>query len=115
MLDTNVLLHDHKALGNFQENDLVIPIVVIEELDRFKKGNEQINYNAREFSRELDRILGDKMLDDWIGMGGGKGRLKVEPGHPFPETLKDALYKDIPDHRILSTAHYFKEKYPNGK
>ena len=44
------------------------------------------------------------MLDDWIGMGGGKGRLKVEPGHPFPETLKDALYKDIPDHRILSTA-----------
>ena len=115
MLDTNVLLHDHKALGNFQENDLVIPIVVIEELDRFKKGNEQINYNAREFSRELDRILGDKMLDDWIGMGGGKGRLKVEPGHPFPETLKDALYKDIPDHRILSTAHYFKEKYPERK
>ena len=37
VLDTNVLLHDHKALGNFQENDLVIPIVVIEELDRFKK------------------------------------------------------------------------------
>lgn len=115
VLDTNVLLHDHQALRNFQENDLVIPIIVLEELDRFKKGNEQINYNAREFSRELDRILGDKMLDGWIGMGNGRGRLKVEPGHPFPESLKAAFYRDIPDHRILSTTHFIKEKHPERK
>ena len=52
VLDTNVILHDYNCLKNFQENDIYLPIVVIEELDKFKKGNEQINYNAREFVRE---------------------------------------------------------------
>ena len=39
ILDTNVLLHDHKCIYNFQENDVIIPIIVLEELDKFKKGN----------------------------------------------------------------------------
>ena len=43
VLDTNVLLHDHKCIFNFEENDIFIPIVVLEELDKFKKGNEEIN------------------------------------------------------------------------
>ena len=42
VLDTNVILHDHNAIYNFQENDLVIPIAVLEELDKFKKGNDTI-------------------------------------------------------------------------
>ncbi|MFA7211231.1 MAG: PIN domain-containing protein, partial [Bacteroidales bacterium] len=50
VFDTNVLLHDHKCLDHFQENDIVIPIIVLEELDKFKKGNDQINFNAREFA-----------------------------------------------------------------
>lgn len=109
VLDTNVLLHDHKALGNFQENDIVIPIIVLEELDKFKKGNDQINYNAREFARELDKILGDKMLNGWISMGPERGRLKVELGHPFPDVMQDSFYEDTPDHRILVVAQYMKE------
>ena len=60
VLDTNVLLHDHKALSNFQENDIVIPIIVLEELDKFKKGNDQINFNAREFARELIKYSATK-------------------------------------------------------
>src|SRR5574344_582098 len=56
VLDTNVILHDYKCIYNFQENDIYLPIVVLEELDKFKKGNEEINYNARQFSRELDQI-----------------------------------------------------------
>ena len=44
VLDTNVILHDYNCLKNFQENDIYLPIVVLEELDKFKKGNEQINY-----------------------------------------------------------------------
>ncbi|MDD6781825.1 MAG: PIN domain-containing protein, partial [Bacteroidales bacterium] len=44
VLDTNVLLHDFKCLDHFQENDVYIPMVVLEELDHFKKGNDQINY-----------------------------------------------------------------------
>ncbi|NLA15665.1 MAG: PhoH family protein [Bacteroidales bacterium] len=112
VLDTNVLLHDHKALRNFQENDIVIPIIVLEEIDSFKKGNEQINFNAREFSRELDSILGDKMLDGWIPIGHDRGRLKVELGHPFPAALQESFYKDTPDHRILATARFVKEENP---
>jgi PhoH-like ATPase len=113
VFDTNVLLHDHKCLDHFQENDIVIPIIVLEELDKFKKGNDQINFNAREFARELDKILGDKMLDGWIGMGPGRGRLKVEMGHPFPEVMQDSFYEDTPDHRILVVAQYMKENNPD--
>ncbi|MDP4203336.1 MAG: PIN domain-containing protein, partial [Bacteroidota bacterium] len=54
ILDTNVILHDYKCIYNFQENDIYIPITVLEELDKFKKGNDDINFNAREFSRDLD-------------------------------------------------------------
>ena len=115
VLDTNVLLHDHKALGNFQENDVVIPIIVLEELDKFKKGNDQINYNAREFARSLDKILGDQMLNGWISMGPGRGRLKVELGHPFPDMMQDSFYEDTPDHRILVTAQYMKENNPERR
>ena len=45
VLDTNVILHDYNSIYNFQENDLVIPVAVLEELDKFKKGNDTINYN----------------------------------------------------------------------
>ena len=56
VIDTNVILHDYNCLKNFQENDIYLPLVVLEELDKFKKGNEQINFNAREFVRELDLL-----------------------------------------------------------
>ncbi|HPW77692.1 MAG: PhoH-like protein [Bacteroidetes bacterium ADurb.Bin037] len=115
VLDTNVLLHDHKALSNFQENDIVIPIIVLEELDKFKKGNDQINFNAREFARELDKILGDKMLNGWISMGPDRGRLKVELGHPFPDVMQDSFYEDTPDHRILVVAQHMKENNPGRR
>ena len=62
VIDTNVILHDYKCLKNFQENDIYLPIVVLEELDKFKKGNEQINYNAREVVRELDEITDDNLF-----------------------------------------------------
>ena len=57
VLDTNVILHDYRSIFNFKDNDIVIPIVVLEELDKFKKGNDLINFHAREFARELDLSL----------------------------------------------------------
>ena len=51
VLDTNVILHDAGCLRNFEENDIAIPITVLEELDKFKKGNEDINFQARAFLR----------------------------------------------------------------
>lgn len=56
VLDTNVVLHDHQCLEHFQEHDVVIPITVLEELDRFKKGGDSMNYSAREFIRTLDAL-----------------------------------------------------------
>ena len=52
-MDTNVILHDSTCIKNF-DNDIVIPISVLEELDQFERGNEQIHFNAREFLRQLD-------------------------------------------------------------
>ena len=64
VLDTNVILHDYNCLKNFQENDIYLPLVVLEELDKFKKGNEQINFNAREFVRELDVLTSDELFSE---------------------------------------------------
>ncbi len=57
VLDTNVVLHDHRCLDHFQEHDVVLPITVLEELDSFKKGNDSINYSARSFIRQLDALV----------------------------------------------------------
>lgn len=56
VLDTNVILHDAHCIHNFDEHDIAIPITVLEELDRFKRGNEDIHYQARCFLRTLDEI-----------------------------------------------------------
>ncbi|NMB70944.1 MAG: ribonuclease, partial [Bacteroidales bacterium] len=83
VIDTNVLLHDYTSIYNFEENDVVLPIVVLEELDKMKKGNDMINYNAREFTRELDKLSGDKLFNGGIPLGKGKGKLSIETGKPF--------------------------------
>ena len=54
VLDTNVILHDSSCIHQFAEHDLVIPITVLEELDNFKKGNDILNFHAREFARSLE-------------------------------------------------------------
>jgi PhoH-like ATPase len=75
ILDTNVILHDFNCLDNFEENDIYIPFVVLEELDKFKKGSDQINFNARAFVRELDLITDDDLFTNGADMGMGRGKL----------------------------------------
>src|SRR5687768_18571331 len=70
VLDTSVILYDHSAIESFQEHDVAIPIQVLEELDTFKKGNDTINYEAREFIRRLDDIAKTDLLTDWIPLNG---------------------------------------------
>lgn len=114
VLDTNIILHDHKAIHHFQENDIVIPITVLEELDKFKKGHEALNFNAREFMREIDKLSEDSNFSrDGASLGRHRGNLRVELSHPFPEALKGCFQDDIPDHRILSTAIWVKEQNPD--
>ena len=115
VFDTNVILHDHRSIFNFLDNDIIIPIVVIEELDKFKKGNDQINFNAREFVRDLDKVTGNNLFSNGISLGKGKGSLKIELGHPFTTDMAESFYDDTPDHRILATTAFIREQNPDRK
>ena len=106
IIDTNVLLHDYKCIYKFQENDIVIPIVVLEELDKFKKGNDLINFQAREFTRELDKLSGDQLFNGGLQLGDDLGKLSIETGKPFSQAVKGSFPEDTPDHRILAIADY---------
>ncbi len=114
ILDTNVILHDYKCLDNFEENDIYIPFVVLEELDKFKKGNDQINFNARAFIRELDLITDDDLFMNGAELGVGRGKLYIVnvPDHP---KILEAFPERSPDNRILSTLLTLTEKYPQMK
>lgn len=113
VLDTNVILHDHTSIYQFQDNDIVLPITVLEELDKFKRGNDPINFQAREFVRELDEIIGDKLFNGGVKLGEGKGKLIIETGKPMPEEMKHSFREDIPDHRILTIAIHVGQQNPD--
>ncbi len=102
VLDTNVLLYDPQAIFRFEDNDVVIPITVIEEIDRFKKDLNETGRNARQVSRYLDRLRGQGQLSAGVPLPGG-GTLRVELGR---ETA-NGLPPDDPakhDNRILAIA-----------
>ena len=115
VLDTNVILHDYTCIYQFQDNDVILPITVLEELDKFKRGNDLINFQAREFTRLLDEIVGDELFNGGKSLGQGKGKLRIETGKPFSDELKASFKEDIPDHRILSIADYILKSYPKRK
>lgn len=115
ILDTNVLLHDYSCIYHFQDNDVVIPIIALEELDKFKKGNDQINFNAREFTRELDNLIESKFPIDGISLGSGRGKLFIETGKPFSNKIQESFPDKTADHRILAIAEYIKIKFKERK
>ncbi|MGE4586451.1 MAG: PhoH family protein [Mangrovibacterium sp.] len=112
VLDTNVILHDHTCIYQFKDNDIILPITVLEELDKFKKGNDQINFQAREFVRILDNIVGEKLFNGGIKLGTGMGKLIIATGKPFSENMKLSFKDDIPDHRILAIADSVSRENP---
>jgi PhoH-like ATPase len=103
VLDTNVLLHDPRAIFSFQEHDVIIPIVVIEELDKFKKGIDEMGRNARQVSRILDDHRQKGKLSQGVKLEGG-GVLRVELNHQSPQNLPTELIASKGDNRILATA-----------
>ena len=115
IIDTNVILHDHQCIFNFQENDVVLPITVLEELDKFKRGSDQLNFQAREFVRLLDDLVKDDLFNGGLSLGSGKGKLKIETGRPFSNKLKVSFKEDIADHRILAITEYLKDNHPDQK
>lgn len=114
VLDTNIVLHDYKAIRKFQDNDIVIPIAVLEELDKFKKGTDALSFNARGFMRDIDRLTEGKMFGkDGVPIGKGLGNIKIEPNHPFPDSMKELFHDDTQDHRILATAIWVRDNNPD--
>ena len=112
VLDTNVLLHNPSSLFAFQENRVVLPLAVIEEIDDQKKRQDEIGRNARQVSRELDRLRQKGPLAHGVDNGKG-GSLRIELNHSragggFPGVLG----LDKPDNRILSVAWSLQQDEP---
>lgn len=104
VLDTNVILHDARCIENFAEHDVIIPITVLEEIDKFKRGNEDIHFQARQFMRSLDSLTGPLLGKDGVPRGEGLGNLRIVWMPSLDVEIKSAFMKDLPDHRILNTA-----------
>lgn len=104
VLDTNVLLHDPQAIFRFEDNDLVIPITVIEEIDRFKKDMNEKGRNARQISRILDGFRATSKLIEGVPLEKG-GVLKVQLyTEATMKGLPPELQDDRGDNRILAVA-----------
>jgi len=110
ILDTNVILHDASSIHQFQENDVVIPLTVIEELDHFKRGSQVINLNAREFARTLDSITGTAIFNGGVTLGPGKGKVRVALTRGLLPEIRDIFREDNADNRILSVALEWSKK-----
>ncbi|MGK5087415.1 PhoH family protein [Bdellovibrionota bacterium FG-2] len=109
MLDTNVLLFDPQAINKFGNNDIVIPIVVFEEIDRFKRDMSENGRHARLFSRIIDEMRADGELSKGVKLSNG-GLLWVELGTGQPISMDLPL--DKADNRMLSIAMGLKKDQP---
>lgn len=105
VLDTSVLLHDHQSLSNFKENFVAIPITVLEELDKFKLGNDTKNFSAREVIRFIDKLSGSGSLQDWISLGNGLGKIKIVMDAEPTSINAEKIYSSSKnDHKIINAA-----------
>jgi PhoH-like ATPase len=125
ILDTNVLMHDPTALFRFQEHDVYLPMIVLEEMDAGKKGLSEVARNVRQVSRFIDEMmqsagtediekgipLNTRGLVEEIGNNGG-GRLFFQT-HTLSSSLPAALPGDKPDNNILATALALQNEHPD--
>ncbi|MEY3968560.1 MAG: hypothetical protein RL137_1465 [Bacteroidota bacterium] len=105
VLDTSVLLHDFDAIVNFKEHYVAIPITVLEELDKFKIGNDTKNFSAREVIRFIDKLSGSGSLQEWITLGKGLGKFKVVMDEQPTGLNAEKVYAmGKNDHKIINAA-----------
>ncbi len=112
ILDTNVLIHNPQSLFSFAEHRVVIPIVVIEEIDQFKKGVDEKSRNARQIGRYLDSLRARGSLQDGVTMDNG-GIVQVTVNKDVTDTAAKLFFLDRNDNLIIGTALYCKQKYPD--
>src|SRR5574343_955385 len=118
VLDTNVLMHDPSCLFRFEEHDVFIPIMTLEELDNHKKGMTEIARNARQASRMLDEMLARDEVDIDEGIDLRAPSNKLASGRLYLQT--EAISGDLPqglptskvDNQILSVVIHLQRKFP---
>ncbi len=116
VLDTSVILYDHAAFNNFQENDVVIPIQVLEELDNMKSGNETRNFEARSFIRMMDEFAKNNLISHWLPLEGeNKGHFKVIIDKKIHADAEEIFGSDKMDNRILNSALSLQYDNPDKK
>jgi PhoH-like ATPase len=116
ILDTNVVLHDPNALLNFADNNVLIPIEVIEEIDRFKRESSELGQNARTVSRMLDSFRGEGSLSEGVSMPNG-GKLKIafqKNGNGHSNSDSHILNSNSVDNRILAFAASVQKAQPKN-
>ncbi len=110
ILDTNVLLHDPRALFHFADNDVVVPIYVIEEIDQFKRDLSELGRNARQVARYLDGFRAEGPIGQGVKLpGGGKVRVQFSQ-RDLPKALANGAGTD---NRILAVALDVKDREPD--
>ncbi len=102
VIDTNVLLHNPNALFVFEDNEVVIPFDVIEELDKFKTANDDLGRNARTVIRHLDRLREQGNLSEGVQVAETGGRMRVILEED--QKLCPGLTANTPDNRIICCA-----------
>jgi len=116
VLDTSVLLHDHESITNFEDNYVAIPITVLEELDKFKLGNDTKNFSAREVIRFIDKLSSTNLLQEWISLGVKKGKFKIimdfNPKNIDAEQIFSAPKND---HKIINSALVLQQEEKDKK
>ncbi len=110
VLDTNVILHDSSCIYQFDEHDVAIPIPVLEELDQFKKGNDALNFHAREFARSLDALSGDKLFNGGVPIGAGQGKVSIKLDRDMHPDLAGNFSTQKTDHHILNIAYHLAQE-----
>ncbi len=118
VLDTNVLMHDPTSLFRFEEHDVYLPMVTLEELDDNKKGSSEVARNTRQATRFLDKIVGSHGggLKEGYSLsspqeGNGKGHLFLQ-AEEVPISLPEGVATKKADNAILGVVTHLKEKYP---
>ena len=108
VVDTNVILYSPNAILSFGDNDVIIPEVVLEELDSFKKDKSDLGANARYAARLIDKLRNEGKLNEGIELENG-GKLRVEMNH-YDTKIPSTWSKDKADNRILQVCKALKEQ-----
>jgi len=103
IIDTNVMIHDPMFLYNFDDNDIIIPIVTIEELDKLKKAEGMVGYHSRRVLKELNKIRQYGNFLEGIRLPNG-GTIRIEMNHMDFSVLPDGMDRHINDNKILAIA-----------